>query len=224
MSEASEDTRVQIKGTFSVKKREMNGLNRVAALMNDDRVLRVPIAGMVEFVRHVDTRDGDEMTVELVVVEAAIAADGTDPHGYGATVGRIIEAQRKAGGKSAVADSLFTAGREAELDGQLEAITRDDVDTTRGTAPARSSEASRVERPGDVNASGDPVPEKSGAEILAERAEAKAATGGEGTLVAESGGTGDNAKPIRAPRTPRKATTRPAATTDPFNKTGEIPF
>jgi hypothetical protein len=129
MSEASEDTRVQIKGTFSVKKAENNGLNRVASLMNEDRMARVPIVGYVEFVRHVDTRQGDEMTVELVVVEPVIAADGSDPHGYGVQVKQMIENVRKGAGKASVAETLFTAAEkralDAELDGQIEGIDRD---------------------------------------------------------------------------------------------------
>jgi len=148
MSEASEDTRVQIKGTFSVKKRENNGLNRVAELMNRDRLARVPIVGYVEFVRHVDTRDGDEMTVEMIVVEPVIDADGTDPNGFADQVKEMIEVVRKGAGKASVADTLFSGQENAKLDAKLDGQLEGQLAI-------------------------DSIPEPSGEEIMAERAEAR---------------------------------------------------
>jgi hypothetical protein len=241
MSEASEDTRVQIKGTFSVKKAEHNGLNRVAEYMNANRLQRVRIVGEVEFVRHVDTIQGDEMTVALIAVEPTVDGDGKDTHGDSARVGQMLESIRKRAGKSSLAGTLFSAGRTAELDGQLEAIARGEAEgaeaavTTFGHGAVGVRPDQEIPGGGEVNASGDPVPEKSAAEILAERAEqkadgtssdkpgpshsggVKAAPGGEGDLVTEGGGTGDNVKPIRVARAARKTTTRPA-TADPFTQ------
>ncbi len=156
MSEASNDTRIGIQAKFPVKKRELNGLNRVAAFMNDNRVERVPVVGYVEFVKHTDTIDGDELTVSLVAVEPVIEPDGSDPNGHGATVRRMIEAARKGAGKAPIADTLFTGAQAKELDAELDGqIAGDD--------------------PGQAlhNASGEPVAEKSGEEIMAERAEAR---------------------------------------------------
>lgn len=230
----SNDTTVQIKGTFAVKQREHNGLDRVADLVNGDRLVRVPIVGYVTFHKHTETVTGDTLTVSLEAVEPCIMPDGSDPDEHGRQALAMLDRIRRQAGKANVADTLFSAGREKELDGQLEAITRDEVDTTRGTDPVRSSEAGRVDRPGDVNADGDQVPEKSGEEIMAERAEAREkVTAGSAARTAAAtarvGGAGSpgavdpaiaataqgNVTPIK--RTPRKATARPA-TADPFDK------
>lgn len=180
MSEASNDTRIGIQAKFPVKKRELNGLNRVAAFMNDNRVERVPVVGYVEFVKHTDTIDGDELTVSLVAVEPVIEPDGSDPHGHGATVRRMIEAARKGAGKAPIADTLFTGAQtkelDAELDGQIEGIDRGaaaggkvewDIDANRPMAETRA-----MRERGEINASGELVAEASGEEIMAERAEA----------------------------------------------------
>lgn len=197
---ASEETRVGIKAAFPVKKRELNGLNRVAEYLNDNRAERIPVVGYVEFVKHTETVEGDEMTVALVVVEPVVNAQGRSVKGYADDVKRMIEDMRKSAGKPPVADTLFDGKQEkqldAELDGQIEGIDR------------------------DANlAVGDSVPEKSADELAAERAE--------GTPAAEQ--TVDD-KPadvvrseqadvaggiVRPARKGRGATVRPPAS-DPF--------
>lgn len=202
---ASEDTRVGIKAAFPVKKRELNGLNRVAAYLNDNRAERVPVVGYVEFVKHTETVDGDEMTVALIVVEPVVNAQGRSVKGYAEDVRRMIEDMRKSAGKPPVADTLFDDKQrrdlDEQLDGQIEGIDR-------ATA-------------GDTTA-GNPVPEKSAAELAAERAE--------GVPAAEQTVTDDeprddgyrDGKPARTAtsgRKPRGATVRPA--TDPFTPGGD---
>ena len=232
----SEDTTVNIKGTFSVKHREHNGLNRVADLINGDRLVRVPIVGYVVFHKHVETVQGDQLTVSLEAVEPCIEPDGSDPAGIGRDTMAMLDRLRKAAGKGNVADTLFVNGPSPELDGQLEAITRGDSGATEvmvsaGSGASRGAELADVEDEGRagsphessdpeqvVNASGDPVPEKSGEEIMAERAEAAADAGRqpEVTGAAPEGAVGmveraDRAasalaglKPARAPRGDRK--------------------
>ncbi len=214
---SSEDTAVNVKGTFAVKVRANNGLNRVAAYLNDNRMARVPIVGYVEFLRVVETTDGDTLTVDLIAVEPAIAADGTDVKGWGRQTFRTLDEIRVAHGKGRVADTLFVNGQAAELDGQLEAITRDEVD---GDDIVAASSPGRLN--GVVNASGEPVDPPSPAELAAEKREAAGDEKTEGQKAFEkdvvAGMAGDNVKPIRAARAPRQ---RPAAG-DPF-KTSETP-
>lgn len=207
MSEASEQTRVGIKAAFPVKKRELNGLNRVAAYLNDNRAERVPIVGYVEFTKHTDTITGDELTVALVVVEPVVNAQGRSVKGYAEDVRRMIEDMRKSAGKPPVADTLFDAGEkkalDTELDGQIEAVDRD-------------------------QAAG--VPEKSGEELAAERAEGVPASEqtvtdkaepDPGQLTDEENALRESAAGVtarQAGRKPRGATVRP--TSDPFTPGG----
>ena len=195
----SEDTTVNIKGTFSVKHREHNGLNRVADLINGDRLVRVPIVGYVVFHKHVETVQGDQLTVSLEAVEPCLAPDGTDPGSVGRDTMKLLDVLRKRAGKGNVADTLFVNGPSPELDGQLEAITRGEVadveEEGRAGSPHESSDPEQV-----VNASGDPVPEKSGEEIMAERAEAAADAGRQPEVT----GAAPEGKPARAPRGDRK--------------------
>jgi hypothetical protein len=156
---ASEDTRVGIKAAFPVKKRELNGLNRVAAYLNDNRADRIPVVGYVEFTKHTETIDGDEMTVALMVVEPVVDAQGRSFKGYADDVRRMVEDMRKSAGKASVAETLFDGAQrrdvDEQLDGQIEL-----VDVTSGTGDdSVQVEAGRV------------VPEKSAGELAAERAE-----------------------------------------------------
>lgn len=208
---ASEDTRVGIKAAFPVKKRELNGLNRVAGYLNDNRAERIPVVGYVEFVKHTETVDGDEMTVALVVVEPVVNAQGRDVKGYAGDVKRMIEDMRKSAGKPPVADTLFdgkqTKDLDDELDGQIEGIDRDaklagdvaQVDATSGTGDSsKTVEAGRT------------VPEK----IAEQTVDDKPATGGNLVKPGYLVGEGDQGvKPVG--RKARGATVRPPAA-DPF--------
>jgi hypothetical protein len=234
----SEDTAVNLKGTFAVKLRANNGLNRVADYLNTNRMARVPIVGYVEFHKLVETTDGDTMTVDLVAVEPAVAADGTDVKGWGRQTFRTLDEIRVAHGKGRVADTLFVngSGHDPELDGQLEALTREDVDAStrlEGTSqtPVTEDEGARV------NASGDPVGPPSKEELDAEKREA--ASVDQSADQPQSDDQRDDGyrdgKPARTPgqralekavvsnmtkasggRTPRGPRTRPPATADPF--------
>lgn len=216
----SEDTAVNLKGTFAVKLRANNGLNRVADYLNTNRMARVPIVGYVEFHKLVETTDGDTMTVDLVAVEPAVAADGTDVKGWGRQTFRTLDEIRVAHGKGRVADTLFVngPGPDPELDGQLEALTREDG----GDKPSEAEmDAHEKEKRGEVNASGDPVDPPSKSELDAEKAEAAAAEGGKpaektpGQLALEQAVVSNMTK-ASGGRTPRGPRTRPPATADPF--------
>lgn len=223
MSEASEETRVGIKAAFPVKKRELNGLNRVAAYLNDNRAERVPIVGYVEFTKHTDTITGDELTVALVVVEPVVNAQGRSVKGYAEDVRRMIEDMRKSAGKPPVADTLFDAGEkkalDTELDGQIEAVDRDQA----AGVPEKSGEELAAERAEGVPAADLDV------DAAADRAKDAVveAAGAVAAADAEKGGgktTGQKAfeKDVVAGftggRKPRGATVRP--TSDPFTPAG----
>lgn len=212
----SEDTTVNIKGTFSVKHREHNGLNRVADLINGDRLVRVPIVGYVVFHQHTETVQGDRLTVSLEAVEPCIEPDGTDPAGIGRDTMAMLDRLRKAAGKALVADTLFVNGPSPELDGQLEAITRGDVEGTYKPTEAEMDAHDR-EKYGPA--------EKSGEELLAERSEGTPAADLD---VEDEGRAGSPHEPsdpeqvttaalagVKTRRTPRGARVRPA-TADPF--------
>lgn len=207
MSEASENTRVGIKAAFPVKKREMNGLNRVAAHMNDNRAERIPVVGYVEFTKHTETVEGDEMTVALVVVEPVVDAQGRSFKGYADDVRRMVEDMRKSAGKPSVAETLFDGGTKKALDDELDGQIAL-VDTTSGTG----DDSKQVE-------AGRGVPEKSAAELAAERAEGVPAADQTVTDkpadVVRSEQADVAGGIVRPARKPRGATVRP--NTDPFD-------
>lgn len=113
---------VNIKGTFSVKHRANNGLDRVADHIEKNRIARIPVVGIVEFHKLVETVDGSVLTVSLEAVEPLMGSDGGDPGGRGAQALALLDEARKAAGKPSAAESLFD-GRDAggvELPGQTQ--------------------------------------------------------------------------------------------------------
>ncbi len=223
---ASEETRVGIKAAFPVKKRELNGLNRVAAFLNDNRAERIPISGYVEFVKHTETIEGDEMTVALVVVEAMVDAQGRSIKGYAEDVRRMIEDVRKSQGKPSVAETLFDAGTKKDLDeqleGQIEGIDRKAAGERDEDGPGRAGGADLLDA---ERTNREQVAEKSADELAAERAEgvpaaeqtvtdAPAKTDGQQAFEKDVvAGMTSGTKP--AGRKARGATVRPP-TADPF--------
>lgn len=222
MSEASEETRVGIKAAFPVKKRELNGLNRVAAYLNDNRAERIPIVGYVEFTKHTDTIDGDELTVALVVVEPVVNAQGRSVKGYAEDVRRMIEDMRKSAGKPSVAETLFDAGARKELDDEIDG----QIEFPIGGAPEKDAAELAAERAEgvpaadlDVDAAADRAKDgvvEASAAVAAADSEKDGRKDGEtpgqkafkADVVAAVTGTGRKA---------RGATVRPTA--DPFNPT-----
>jgi hypothetical protein len=156
MSEASEETRVGIKAAFPVKKRELNGLNRVAAYLNDNRAERVPVVGYVEFVKHTDTISGDELTVALVVVEPVVNAQGRSVKGYADDVRRMIEDMRRSAGKPSVAETLFDAGTTKDLDDEIDG----QIELPVGGAPEKDAAELAAERAEGVPADQQTVTDK----------------------------------------------------------------
>lgn len=148
-------TTVNLSGTWSEKQRPNNGLERVAEYVHGNRITRIPVVGYVEFHQYTEKLTGNVLTVSIPAIEPALDSDGTDPTGAGEQIWQILDQLRKAFGKAAVADTLFSVPRDGfdfedgpreELDGQTEIEIRD----------------------------GREVPPPSGEELLAERAEAKA--------------------------------------------------
>lgn len=156
-------TTVNVSGTWSEKQRPLNGLSTHAAAIREDRTLRVPVVAYVEFHQFAEKLTGNVLTVAIGAIEPATEADGSDPSGLGKQVMDLLDQLRKQRGKGSVDEVPAHSG---ELAGQ-EAF---DFDTPAGE-PARA---------GEVRLTGDgprEVPEPSGEELLAERAEAKAAKG-----------------------------------------------
>jgi hypothetical protein len=150
-------TTVNISGTWSEKQRPNNGLERVADYVHGNRLSRIPIVGYVEFHQYTEKLTGNVLTVAVPAIEPALDADGTDPSGAGEQIWQILDQLRKANGKGAVADTLFSVPREGfDFDG--------DGDQGDG------------EHDGQMRLTGDgphDVPPPSGEELLAEREEAK---------------------------------------------------
>lgn len=145
---------VNISGTWSEKQKEYNGFDTHAGLIHDNRILRVPFVGFAEFHQWTEKNTGNVLTVRITAIEPTIDKDGTDPHALGAQTLTMLDLLRKERGKGSV-DDIPAAG---QLSGQIEFNFDEDgaVETRLGPDGERE------------------VPPASGAEILAERAEAKA--------------------------------------------------
>lgn len=139
---------VNIKGTFSAKQREHNGLEAVQGPINADRLIRIPVVGYVVWHAHRETATDDVVTVNLEAVEPACNDDGTE-NATSTQVWTLLDRLRKQRGKGNVADTLFSTagGEEPQLPGQTA------IDLGR---PVRD---------------GREVPPADGAEIMAERDE-----------------------------------------------------
>jgi hypothetical protein len=138
-----------IKGTFPVKKREHNGLERVADAINRDRLTRVYVVAVVEWHAHRETTSDDVVTFNVAAVEPACNDDGTE-NAYTPQVRKLLDRMRKDAGKGLVAETLFSMP-PAEIEGQ-------------------TSIDDHVERPEAVR-DGRDVPPPDGDEIMAKRAE-----------------------------------------------------
>lgn len=154
-------TTVNISGTWSEKQRPNNGLSTHADLIRNDRILRVPVVGYVEYHQWTEKLNGNVLTVSIPVIEPAINADGTDPFARGQDVMDLLDLLRKERGKGSVED----VPRGGELAGQLDFDFEADVDGGEG-----SGAVTRMGPDGERR-----VPPPSGEEIQAERDEAKAA-------------------------------------------------
>ena len=152
---------VNISGTFSEKQRPNNGMERVGPYLNRHRLARVPVVAYVEWHSHGETRTGEKMSVVLPAIEPGITADGGDVSGLPVRDGFptdaagqimwLLDSIRRAGGKGAVADTLFSVPSEdihggddeedgaGELDGQQELI-RVGPDGPRVVPPASGEE------------------------------------------------------------------------------------
>jgi hypothetical protein len=151
-------TTVNISGTFSEKQKANNGLTEIAGLVHDNRTIRVPVVGWVEFHSYTEKLTGEVLTVAVPVIESTLDKDGKDPHGWGEAVMEMIDTRRKERGLGAAAEVPLHSG---EMAGQIEFEFDGD---------------GRVS--GEIRMTGDgerEVPEPSGEEIMAEREEAKAA-------------------------------------------------
>lgn len=157
-------TTVNISGTWSEKQRPNNGLERIAEYVHGNRLARIPVAGYIEFHQYTEKLTGNVLTVAVPAIEPALEADGTDPNGAGEQIWQILDQLRKAHGKGAVADTLFSVPREGfDFDG-------DDAGAAGGELEGQQEIRLGPDGPREV-------PPPSAEEVLAERAEAKAAKG-----------------------------------------------
>jgi hypothetical protein len=156
-------TTVNLSGTWSEKQRPNNGLERVAGYVHGNRIARIPVVGYIEFHQYTEKLTGNVLTVSIPAIEPALAADGTDPSGAGEQIWQILDQLRKANGKGAVADTLFSMAQEAfDFDGD-------------GDGPAEEP-AAELDGQTEIRLGPDgprEVPPPSAEEVLAERAEAK---------------------------------------------------
>ncbi len=157
------DITVNVSGTWSAKQRANNGLDLVAAHVRKEwldaqQVVRIPVVGYVEYHNWHHPLSGKVLVVSIPVIEPGVEADGADPNGAGARLMEILDQLRKQRGKGASEDVPPRAG---ELAGQISF----DFDGDGGVS-------------GEVRLGPDGehvVPEASGEELMAERAEAAAA-------------------------------------------------
>jgi hypothetical protein len=186
---------VNVMGTFSEKNRPNNGLERVARFLNENRLSHVPIVAEIGFHKNSETLDGHVLTIKLLATEPGLDPDGSDPHGYGKRIRDLLDEIRKEAGKGAFEETLFSVPRDGfDFDGP--------GGEGGSTAEMDGQQELRLGPDGP-----HPVAEASAEELMAERAEAKAA--GEAP-----------AEPDPAPAsTPARKRTR-AATTDPFTPDG----
>jgi hypothetical protein len=145
---------VNISGTWSEKQKEYNGFDTHAELIHENRILRVPFVGFAEFHQWTEKATGEVLTVRITAIEPMIEADGSDPSGYGRDTLAMLDTMRKKRGKGSV-DDIPSANELSDpalfdFDDEGKPVTRLGPDGEREVPPA------------------------DGAEILAERAEAKA--------------------------------------------------
>jgi hypothetical protein len=152
-------TTVNLSGTWSEKQRPNNGLERVAGYIHDNRITRVPVVGYIEFHSYTEKLTGQVLTVSIPAIEPGLEADGTDPDGTGKQIWELLDRQRKSHGKGSVEDTLFSMPQDGfDFDGPGE----------------------KEELPGQQEIRLGPdgpheVPPPSAEEVIAERAEQKAA-------------------------------------------------
>lgn len=194
---------VNVSGTFSEKQRPNNGMERVGPYLNAHRLVRVPIVAYVEWHSHGETRTGEKMAVVIPALEPGITADGGPVpglpvhDGYPADAAGqmmwLLDSIRRAGGKGAVADTLFSLPSDAihgrddddddrELEGQLPLVPDN------GKCPCGLNPGFAAPEAHDNPACEDTikrvgpdgprvVPPPSGEELTAELDERRAATG-----------------------------------------------
>lgn len=166
---------VNISATFSKKQRPDNGLERVSQHIDANRLTRVPAVCFVEWHGAHDTLTGRDIAVSVRAIEPGINPDGgpvpglpvhdgfpTDAAGQ---IMWLLDNVRRAHGRPDVQDTLFGAPA-AEL---------------RGDPEDEELPGQMVIPTGEVRLGADGprvVPPADGAEIMAERAEDKAANAG----------------------------------------------
>jgi hypothetical protein len=163
---------VNISGTFSEKQRMNNGMEKVGPYLNSHRLARVPVVAYVEWHSHGETRTGEKMAVVLPAIEPGITAGGGDVPGLPVQDGYptdaagqimwLLDSIRRAGGKGAVADTLFSVPS-----GDIHGDDDEDDEELEG-----QQELIRVGPDGPHT-----VPPASGEELPAELEERRAATG-----------------------------------------------
>lgn len=163
---------VNISGNYTEKTRPNNGMERVGPYLHNNRLTRIPVVAYVEWFGHAETLTGEKLSVTIPAIEPGITASGgavpglpvhdgfpTDAAGQ---IMWLLDSIRRAGGKGAVADTLFSVPAEEihgdddrEMEGQIPLVP----ETRMG------SDGERV------------VPPPSGEELTAELDERRAATG-----------------------------------------------
>lgn len=166
---------VNISGNYTEKTRPNNGMERVGPYLHNNRLTRIPVVAYCEWFGHAETLTGEKLSVAIPAIEPGITATGGDVPGLPVhdgfpttAAGQImwlLDSIRRAGGKGAVADTLFSVppttgrGRDAdddeEMEGQLPLVPEVRV----------GSDGEHV------------VPPASGEELTAELDERRAATG-----------------------------------------------
>jgi hypothetical protein len=181
---------VNIMGTFSEKLRPNNGLERVARYLNENRLSHVPIVAEIGFHKNSETLDGHVLTIKLLATEPGVEADGSDPHGHGKQIRDLLDSIRKQAGKGAFEETLFSVPREGFNFDEPEGGSGGNVEGGSGGNEVDGQQQMRIGPDGPRV-----VPPPSGEEVLAARAEAKAAK-----LGAKPGAK--SAKPTADPFTP----------------------
>jgi hypothetical protein len=173
------DTTVNLSGTWSAKQRQNNGLDLVAGYIRRQylaghQVIRVPVVGYVEYHEWKEPLSGAVLVVSIPVIEPAYEADGSDPKNVGRDVMEILDDLRRQRGKGNVAD---VPPRSGEVAGQIgfdfdepEGGSGGNVEGGSGGNEVAGQQETRIGPDGPRV-----VPPPSGEEVLAERAEAKAA-------------------------------------------------
>jgi hypothetical protein len=168
---------VNISGNYTEKTRPNNGMEKVGPYLHDHRLVRIPVVAYVEWFGHAETLTGEKLSVVLPAIEPGITASGGDipglpvQDGFPTTAaGQImwlLDSIRRAGGKGAVADTLFSVPSDVHR-----ASDDDEDEEMEGQLPLPVETRLGADGPHEV-------PPASGEELMAERAEARAAAGGE---------------------------------------------